>query len=169
MKLLPISIDSILNRGQDISLLSLRLILAYSFYGPAMGKLDDISAVAVWFDSIGIALPTLNAYMATATELLGVLLLTIGLGVRYIAIALIVVLLVAIATVHGVNGFALLNEGLSWSNAYVNGEMVEGTIVGLNNGYEIVFYYILMLIVLVTHGGGRIGLDYFVDKKFKTV
>ncbi|MEA3373872.1 MAG: DoxX family protein [Campylobacterota bacterium] len=132
----------LLEKGKDLSLLSLRLILAYGFYSPAMHKWDDIGAVADWFGSIGIPLPTLNAYMAASTELAGVVLLTLGLFTRLISIPLIVVMIVAITTVHLGNGFS-----------------------AGDNGFEIPLYYMLMLFALVTHGGGKFGVDHFLEER----
>ena len=135
-------VETILDKGRDTALLFIRLILAYGFYEPAMNKWNDIASVAEWFGSIGIPLPTLNAYMAASTELAGVILLTLGLAVRYISIPLMVVMVVAITTVHLGNGFSA-------------GE----------NGFEIPLYYFLMLFVLVTHGGGQFSVDGLLKKR----
>ena len=144
---------------KSVGLLLLRLILAYTFFAPAMVKWSDISSVAIWFESMGIPFATLNAYMAAGTEMAGVILLTLGLLTRFISIPLIVIMFVAIATVHGQNGFAFVNEAVSFTDAYVNGEMVNGTIIQLQNGYELVLYYILMLFVLVGNGAGKFSVD----------
>lgn len=140
-------------------LLFLRLILAYTFFGPAMLKWADIGSIVQWFEYMGIPFPTLNAYMAAGTEMAGVVLLTLGLLTRFISVGLIVILFVAIATVHGQNGFAFVNEAISFTDAYVNGEQVNGTIIALQNGYELVLYYILMLFVLLGNGAGKFSLD----------
>ena len=144
---------------KSLGLLFLRLILAYTFFAPAMVKWADIASVASWFESMGIPFPTLNAYMAASTEITGVVLLTLGLLTRFISIPLIVIMFVAIATVHGENGFAFVTEGTEVVNAYVNGDLVEGTMIKLQNGYELVLYYIAMLFVLVGQGGGKFSLD----------
>jgi putative oxidoreductase len=136
------TVEPLLDRLQDLSLLFVRLILAYGFYEPAMMKWQDIGAVADWFGSIGIPLPTLNAYMAATTELSGVVLLTFGLVVRYISIPMIVVMIVAITMVHLPNGFS-----------------------AGDNGFEIPLYYMIMLFVLLTHGGGKFSLDHLLLKK----
>lgn len=124
---------------QSFSLLFLRLVLAYGFYTPAMNKWADIGAVAQWFGSMGYPWPLFNAYAAATTELVGVFLLTIGFLTRVIAVPLMVVMVVAITTVH-------------WSNGFSSGD----------NGFEIPLYYMIMLIALATHGGGRFSLDYFI-------
>lgn len=128
----------------DIPPLLFRLILAYGFYGPAMMKLKNINGIAEWFAGMGMPFPTLNAYMATATETAGFILLFLGLGTRIISIPLIVVMLVAIFTVHIGNGFE------------------AGA-----NGFEIPLYYLLMLVSLIITGPGKLSLDAIVEKKLQ--
>jgi len=134
-------IEPALEKLQSVSLLFLRLILAYGFYEPAKMKWSDISSVAEWFGSMGFPLPTLQAYMAASTEALGVLLLTLGFATRLISIPLIVVMIVAIVTVHLGNGFS-----------------------AGDNGFEVPLYYMLMLLVLVAHGAGKFSIDHFINK-----
>ncbi|MBA3665414.1 MAG: DoxX family protein [Bacteroidetes bacterium] len=142
MKKFILKFNTVADKGQDLALLFLRLILAYGFWEPAKKKWADINAIAEWFGSLGISAPKLNAYLAASTEMAGVFLLTLGLGTRLISIPLIITMLVAIKTVHLANGFAA-------------GE----------NGYEIPLYYMLMLFVLITFGPGRISVDYFIKRK----
>jgi putative oxidoreductase len=127
----------ILSNGQSISLFLARLAVAYGFYEPAMTKWQDIKSVAEWFGSIGIPLPTLNAYMAASTEILGVVLLTLGLFTRLISIPLMIIMIVAITTVHLSNGFS-----------------------AGNNGYEIPLYYMLFLALFASLGAGKLSLDH---------
>jgi len=134
--------EGILNNFQDIGLLFARVLVAYGFLEPALNKWKDIDAVAGWFESIGIPFPLLNTYMAASTELLGVGLLTLGLLTRYISIPLIVVMIVAIVTVHLPNGFSA-------------GE----------NGFEIPLYYMTFLLLFVGHGAGKYSLDNFIFKR----
>ena len=126
---------------RDIPLLAMRLILAYGFWTPAMMKWKDIDAIAAWFASMNYPMPTFNAYAAATTELMGAILLLIGFGTRIISIPLIVVMLVAIFTVHLGGGF---DAG--------------------NNGFEIPLYYIIMLFTLLVYGGGRISLTGLIRK-----
>jgi putative oxidoreductase len=127
---------------ESIPLLLLRLVLAYGFYGPAMMKIKNIDSIISWFTDMGMPMPALNAYMAATTEGLGVLFLILGFSTRIIAVPLIVVMLVAIKTVHLANGF---ESG--------------------NNGFEIPLYYIIMLIALFIYGPGKYSLDYLLNKK----
>lgn len=139
MKTLYLTITHRLSTLKDIPLFLIRLILAYGFYGPAKMKLNDVSAIAEWFSSIGIPAPTLNAYLATYTEITGALFLLLGFATRFMTIPLIITMLVAIKTVHWANGF----------------EASE-------NGFEIPLYYLVMLITLFFTGPGRISIDHLI-------
>lgn len=135
-------VEKITSNFQSISLLFARLVVAYGFYEPAMKKWQGIDNVAAWFGSMGIPLPTLNAYMAATVETLGVLLLVIGFRVRVISIPLIVVMLVAIFLVHFPHGFS-----------------------AADNGFEIPLYYMLFLMIFTSFGAGKISLDNLLSKE----
>ena len=159
------NVIAIFEKGRDFPLLFLRVILAYTFFGPAVSKLSDIGATANYFDYLGIPFPLLSSYLAAGTETLGVVLLTLGFMTRFISIGLLGVMIVPIATVHGVNGFHFIAPGSGWENPTVNGEAVKGTLVLLQNGYELVMYYSAMLLVLISQGAGRVSLDQLVFKR----
>ena len=137
-------IKDILVNFQSLSLLLARLAVAYGFYEPAVKKWQDIDGIATWFGSMGIPFPTLNAYMAATTEALGVILLVLGLFTRLISVPLMVVMVVAIVTVHLAHGFS------------------SG-----NNGFEIPLYYMLFLFIFASHGAGKFSLDQYLFGKEK--
>jgi putative oxidoreductase len=128
----------------DLPSLFFRIILAYGFYTPAMMKWGNINGIAEWFGGMGIPFPTLNAYLAASTEIAAVILLALGFATRFISIPLIIIMLVAIITVHLGNGF---EAG--------------------NNGFEIPLYYMLMLFALIIKGPGKISVDYILSKQLK--
>ncbi|WP_276360277.1 DoxX family protein [Daejeonella sp. H1SJ63] len=134
-----------IEKAKFLPLLLMRLLIAYGFYGPAIMKWNDINSIAEWFESLEIPLPYLNAYLAAGTETLGVVLLFLGLGTRFITIPLIITMLVAIKTVH-------------WANGFEAGE----------NGFEIPLYYIIMLLTLFIYGSGKLSLDRLIEKKFRS-
>ena len=127
---------------RDIPLLLFRLIVAYGFYEPAMMKLKNLSGIAEWFGSMNYPLPGVSAFLAMITEVLGVILITLGLGTRVIAVPLMFVMVIAIFTVHISNGFA-----------------------AGDNGFEIPLYYFLMLFALVVYGSGKYSVDSLIGKK----
>ena len=67
--------------------LALRLYLAPVFWTAGMNKLAAFSDTVAWFgaDGLGLPFPTLMASLATATELSGAVLLTLGLMTRWIS------------------------------------------------------------------------------------
>ena len=129
---------------KDIPLLLMRLVLAYGFYMPAKMKWSNIEGITQWFEGMGIPFPALNAYLAASTEAAGVVLLFLGLGTRLISIPLMVVMLVAIGAVH-------------WSNGFEAG----------SNGFEIPFYYLIMLLTLFFIGPGRISVDAWLKSSYR--
>jgi len=137
-------LKDILTHFQSASLLLARLVVAYGFYEPAMSKWKDINGIATWFGSMGIPFPTLNAYMAASTEVLGVVLLTLGLFTRLISVPLMVVMVVAIMTVHLAHGYS-----------------------AGDNGFEIPLYYLLFLFIFTSHGAGKYSLDHLIFGKEK--
>jgi len=136
------SLSKTLEFLKDLPLLLIRLTLAYGFYTPAMNKWSDIDSVAGWFEGMGYPLPTFNAYMAASTEIAGVVLLALGFASRIISIPLIIVMMVAILTVHGGNGFE-----------------------ASGNGFEIPLYYLVMLFTILVYGPGKYSLEGIIRKK----
>lgn len=134
--------SALLEKFKDLPLLAMRLVLAYGFYKPAMMKVKDFESIGQWFESMNYPLPMLNAYLAGITEFVGVFLLLLGLGTRIITVPLMFVMVVAIVTVHGGNGFE-----------------------ASGNGFEIPLYYLIMLFGLWIFGSGRISVDHFLGKK----
>ena len=137
-------VSRLLSYLQSVALLLARLAVAYGFYEPAMMKWADIGAVSKWFESMGIPFPTLNAYMAATTEITGVVLLVLGLMTRVISIPMIIIMVVAIKTVHLAHGFS-----------------------AGDNGFEIPLYYLLFLLIFVAFGAGKFSLDHLLFKDDK--
>ena len=135
-------ISGLFNNFQSLFLLLARLVLAYGFSEPAIMKWNNIENTSQWFLSLGIPFPTLGAYLAGSAELLGVVLFAIGFLTRVISIPLMIVMVVAIFSVHIGNGFS-----------------------AADNGFEIPLYYILLLGLLLSHGAGKFSVDNLIFKK----
>src|SRR5437660_1738239 len=80
---------------QSPFLLVIRLYWGYQFAIAGFGKFLNLGGVAEYFQTLGIPLPYLNATLAASTELIGGLLLILGLYSRLITIPLLGVMLVA--------------------------------------------------------------------------
>lgn len=70
------------------------------------------AGTAQFFESLG--LPGALAYLTIAAEVLGAVALIVGFHARYVAIALIPILVGAIVTVHGAAGFFFTNANGGW-------------------------------------------------------
>lgn len=130
------ALESKMKTWSGLPLLFMRLVLAYGFFETSTMKWKNIHEVAGWFAGLGIPAPTLNAYLSASVESVGVVLLVLGLGTRLISIPLMIIMGVAIKTVH-------------WSNGFDAG----------NNGFEIPLYYLIMLLTLLISGAGTWSLD----------
>jgi len=178
--------------------LALRLYLAPIFLESGWRKFSDIESTAAWFGNpdwgLGLPFPHLQAWMATSTELIGGVCLLLGLAVPWLAIPLIFLLLVAIATVHGAHGWLAIvgptngTSGLFATDATREAvthlerakEILQahgnydwltqaGSFVILNNGVELVVAYIIMLSALFFWGGGRyLSADYWIRHWWET-
>ena len=123
--------------GQSLSLLLVRVAVAYCFLNPLMMKIKNLPETGLWFESLGIPFPHFFAYLVSGVEAIGVILLVAGLMTRFISFVLGIVMIVAILVVHGDNGFSVANMG-----------------------FEIPLYYLLFFMILMTQGGGKISLDH---------
>ena len=165
----------------DVALLGARILIVIGFAGPAIMKLKDINAIAQWFKYMKIPFPTFNAYMATATEVTGVILIALGLATEFISLPLIIVMIVAIVTVHMGHGWLAIASsenaeiaerlGKAKDILMAHGDYewltAKGSFVILNNGIEFPVIYIVLLLVLIAFGSGKFSLDYLIKRNRK--
>ena len=142
-----------------------------------------------WFGNpewgLGLPLPTLMAFLAGWTEVLGAIFLLIGFGVRWISVPLMITMLVAIFSVHISNGWLAISSGSGLFATERTMEAAErlavakdilkehgnyswltehGSFVVLNNGIEFATTYFVMLLVLFFIGAGKFfSLDYYLN------
>jgi uncharacterized membrane protein YphA (DoxX/SURF4 family) len=176
--------------------LAIRLYLVPVFWMAGTHKLSDVQSVAEWFGNadwgLGLPFPLLMAWLATLTEILGAVLLLIGLGVRWVSIPLMITMLVATFTVHWQNGWLAIAEGSA--SLFANERTLaaierldrakallkehgnydwlteHGGFVVLNNGIEFAATYFVMLLVLFSFGAGRyVSLDYWLARSYRHV
>lgn len=137
-----LELSVLLNYLQSFALLFARVALAYGFYEPAMMKWRNFDTTVAWFSSLGIPFASVATLLTASIEVVGVVLLLVGLFVRFISAPLMFVMVMATLTVHLSNGFSVAN-----------------------NGFEIPLYYFLFLFILATHGAGRFSMDYLIFGK----
>lgn len=156
-------------------------------------KYQSFDSTVDWFGNadygLGLPFPWLMAFLATSTELLGALLLALGLATRWISIPLMITMLVAAVTVHLANGWqAIADPNGIFTNPQVldsaeklarakeilqehgdyNWLTSSGNFVILNNGIEFAVTYFVMLLSLFFMGGGRyVSVDYWLARRFQ--
>jgi uncharacterized membrane protein YphA (DoxX/SURF4 family) len=173
--------------------LALRLYLVPVFWMAGTMKLNGFADTVAWFGNaewgLGLPFPTLMAALATGTEVLGAIMLLIGLGVRWISAPLMFTMLVAAVTAHLENGWLAISaasgpfatertEGAIQRLAQAKSILKEygdyswltenGNLVILNNGIEFAATYFIMLLALFFIGGGKyVSADYWIAKRYR--
>jgi len=131
--------------GDYLAPLGLRLVLAYEFWESGVMKLGATGAFGPapdWFAGLDYPFPfnilpaTLNWIVAMWAELIGAVLLLVGLATRPAALMLIILDLVAWASVHAGNGYNVCD-----------------------NGWKLPLLFLVMLLPLALKGGGKLSLD----------
>lgn len=87
-----------------------------------------IEGTARWFGSLGMRAPTVQAWLASVTEIVGGSLLVVGLLTPVAAAAVIGVMTVAWAINHRSNGFFIFRPGEGWE--YVMTLALCGIVLG---------------------------------------
>jgi putative oxidoreductase len=130
--------------------LPLRLIIGYGFMAHGWAKLSRGPAgFARLLEQIGAPLPEATAWVSTFIELLGGLAVLAGAFVAVVSIPLIVMMLVAMFTVHLRYGFSAINTiGLT----------ADGPQFG-PPGIEVNLLYIAGLLALILGGSGPLSID----------
>ena len=149
--------------GEYVWPLALRVILFWEFWEAGVTKRAGTNWFAdiPWADwQIGFPWPfsalstELNWFAATWGELVFSVLLLLGLFTRFAAISLIVITGVATAAVHWPADWGSLGE--LWSGYVI-------TAKGAGN-FKLPLLFLIMLLPLVFHGGGKLSLDYLLLK-----
>ena len=189
-------LQSVLDSTRSVDFLAplaLRLYLAPIFWLAGTQKLAAFDSTVDWFSNadygLGLPFPYFMAAAATWVEIIGAVLLLIGLAVRWVSIPLMITMAVAAVTVHLPNGWLAIAEGSGlFANERTRGAVERlnvakeilhehgnynwltenGSVVILNNGIEFASTYFIMLLVLFFMGAGKyLSLDFWIAKKFK--
>jgi putative oxidoreductase len=130
--------------------LPLRLIIGYGFMVHGWAKLSRGPAgFARLLEQIGAPLPEMTAWVSTVVEILGGLAILAGAFVAAVSVPLIVMMLVAMFTVHLRYGFSAINT---------TGLTDDGPQFG-PPGYEVNLLYVAGLIALILDGAGPFSID----------
>ena len=95
IKKLYLKYSSVLDHGQSLLLLAVRLYWGWQFVQTGWGKLNHIDKITEYFQSLGVPMAHANAYIVGTLEITGGILLILGLGSRLITLPLTVNMLTA--------------------------------------------------------------------------
>ncbi|MFZ8142822.1 DoxX family protein [Alteromonas macleodii] len=186
--------------ADGIPLLLLRLYLAPVMIQAGWNKASSFDSIVDWFGNddygLGLPMPLVMAFLATAAELVGGVLLLMGALTRLVSIPLMVTMIVAMVSVHAKNGWLAIADASSWladgtillnenimaapeklaaaksllqEHGHYDWLTSSGNFVVLNNGIEFAATYFIMLLVLFIYGGGRFfSVDYYVNKAMRS-
>lgn len=178
--------------AEGLAPLLMRLYLAPVMMQAGWTKFQSFDSTVAWFGNadwgLGLPFPEIMVTLAAGTELVGGVLLIVGLAVRWVSIPLMFTMLVAIFSVHWEHGWLAIADSQSWlANERVleSAERLErakailqehgnydwltgrGSLVILNNGIEFAVTYFVMLLSLFFTGAGRYtSIDYFINRFF---
>jgi putative oxidoreductase len=138
------------------AMLPLRLVIGYGFMAHGWAKLSrGPEGFAKLLQQIGAPLPAVTAWVSTFIELLGGLAILVGALVAVVSIPLIVMMLVAMFTVHLRFGFSAINTiGLT----------ADGPRFG-PPGIEVNLLYIAGLLALILGGAGPFSIDRLLARR----
>lgn len=133
--------------GHWVGMLGIRLLLAYEFGVSGLEKLHGHNWFADIMDDFPFPFSTIPVdvswFVATWTELAGAVALVVGLGTRFWAASLLILDVIAWASVHAGNGYNVCD-----------------------NGYKLPLMYLIMLVPLLLSGPGKLSLDHWLRTRF---
>ena len=135
--------------------LPLRLVIGIGFMAHGWAKFSrGPSGFAKLLTHIGAPVPETTAWVSTFVELLGGLAIIVGAFVEFVSVPLIVMMLVAMFTVHLKYGFSSINTiGLTPSGPQFGPP-----------GYEVNLLYIAGLLSLILGGAGALSVDRLLSR-----
>lgn len=141
--------------------LLLRLVLAWEFGEAGLEKLMGMN----WFSDLmfpfpfSLVSPEVSWHIATWFELGGAIALILGFATRFFSVSLIVLTIVAIATVHWPAHWDTVAE------LFRGYRIIDEEGDGFGN-YKLPLLYILMFLPLVFGGAGKFSLDHLIKQKY---
>lgn len=126
---------------QSITLLFVRITIGWGFFLTGKGKLINIERTTNYFASLELPAPKFQAIMAGSTEMIGGMLLMIGLATRLISIPLVITMVVAYLTAHREEAFVSLS----------------------NFTDQDPYAFLMAALITLAFGAGKISLDHLLN------
>ena len=132
---------------QSVLLLVIRLYWGWQFAQAGWGKLQHLDRVTKFFTSLGIPMPHANAIFISVLELVGGILLALGLSSRLIALLFVGDMVVAYITADHEAFFSFISDPDKFVAASP-------------------FAFLLASLVILVFGPGRFSLDALLGRWF---
>lgn len=148
--------------GEGLGPLALRLLLAVEFGASGWEKLHGQN----WFADIqssfpfpfSLVPPEVSWSLATWSELLGALLLVLGLGTRFVSVSLVILTLVATYSVHWPHGWTSVSELLAQGYDICDAE---------GGNFKLPLFYLVMFVPLLFSGAGWCSVDHGLRRRWE--
>ena len=140
---------SIAGKLQPMALLLLRIAVGMVFIQTGWAKLHDLFTFEVYFKSLGIPYPELQAPFVATLEFVGGSCMLLGLATRYLSVPLAGTMAVAILTAK-------------WKSVATE-EVPKSELLDLFNFDE--FTYLVIFLALAMLGAGAWSVDHLLKKK----
>lgn len=142
--LLAATYERFLPHVQSIVLLFIRITMGWGFFLTGKGKLSNLERTTQFFDSLHLPLPKFQAVLAGSTEMIGGMLLLVGLGTRLISLPLAFTMVVAYLTAHRDEAFGSISDFTD----------------------QAPFPFLMAALVTLAFGAGRLSLDHLLKPWF---
>jgi len=146
---------------ESIPPLFLRLILAIEFGEAGFEKLHGTN----WFQDLtfpfpfNLLPPDISWSIATYFEIFGAVALMLGIATRFFSISLVILTIVAIASVHWPSQWDSFNDLITGYR------IIDEEGDGFGN-YKLPLIYIVMFLPLIFGGAGKLSIDNIVKRKY---
>ncbi|MDP1708161.1 MAG: DoxX family protein [Gammaproteobacteria bacterium] len=146
-------INAIVNGANALSSLLdlfIRLWMANIFWSSGLVKIGNFDKTLDIFTTVfkvPLFNPTLAAVLATGTELIGAVLLVLGLATRFASASLIFLTFMAAISYH----LDVPDAASTWGEGYLSH-----------------IYFGILLTVLMLHGPGKLSLDHYLWRRYST-
>jgi putative oxidoreductase len=128
---------------QCFTLLFIRVMIGWLFFGTGRGKLAHLDKTTAFFADLGLPAPAFHATLVGSLEKFGGLMIVAGLLTRLVSFPLLITMVVAYMTAHREDAFQSISDFAD----------------------QTPFPYLLGLMVLLAFGPGRVSLDCFIWKR----
>ena len=148
------------NIGDYVPPLILRIILAIEFGTAGIEKFHGTN----WFQEItfpfpfNLLSPEVSWNLATYFEIIGAAALVLGFATRFFSMSLVILTIVAIASVHWPAQITSINDLITGYR------IVDEQGDGFGN-YKLPLLYMVMFLPLIFKGAGNISVDYLIKRK----